>query len=111
MSELNQRQTRSRRLQRDEKTHDGESKENETETVLLSPNQSNEENTTKTARAGRPKLKSKLPAIICGDGQHEKKVDVNALELQHAYDVVMNAMIDCPRQQIYSYLYHVVKGM
>ena len=69
----NHRETRSRRLQRDEKTHDEESKENETETVLLSPNQSNEENTTKTTRAGRPKSKLKLPPITCGDGQHGKK--------------------------------------
>ena len=65
MGELNHRQTRSRRLQRDKRTHDEESKENGTETILLSPNQSNEENTTKTARVGRPKSKSKLPAITC----------------------------------------------
>ena len=110
MDGLNHRQTRLRYRQREERTQHEESKESETETVLLSPNQSNEENTTKTAR-GRPKSKSKLPAITCGDGQHGKKVGVIVLELQHVYDVVINAMIDRLRQQIYSYLYHVVKAM
>ena len=37
--------------------------------VLLSPNQSNKENSTKTT-TGR--LKSKLPVISCGDGKHSK---------------------------------------
>ena len=65
---LNHRMTRSRCLQKEERTQHEESKESETETVRLSPNQSSKENITQTAR-GRPKSKSKLPAITCGEMQ------------------------------------------
>ena len=36
---------------------------------------------------------------------------VNTLKLQYVYNVVINAMFHHPRQQIYYYPYHVVKGM
>ena len=83
MDGLNHQQTCSRYLQRDKKTQHEESKESETETVCLSPNQSSKENITQTAR-GRPKSKSKLPAITCGDGKHSK-----------------NKRCECPRTAVF----------